>query len=51
MVLDGVDLTDRLARRLLDLSPRRDVTLQVAIGWRDSGLFDKGTFIVDDEER
>lgn len=75
VVLDGQDLTDRLAPRLLDLSltesrgdeadelnlrlhdhdgrvalPRRGVTLQVAIGWRESGLFDKGTFVVDDVE-
>ncbi|WP_164276569.1 phage late control D family protein [Stenotrophomonas sp. B1-1] len=75
VLLDGQDLTDRLAPRLLDLSltesrgdqadevtlrvhdhdgrlalPRRGVTLQVAIGWRDSGLFDKGTFKVDDVE-
>lgn len=75
VMLDGQDLTDRMAPRLLDLSltesrgdeadevslrlhdhdgmlalPRRGVTLQVAIGWRDSGLFDKGTFKVDDVE-
>lgn len=73
--LDGHDLTERLAPRLLDLTltesrgdeadqvdlrlhdhdgrvalPRRGVTLQVAIGWRDGGLFDKGTFVVDDVE-
>ncbi|MCF3469150.1 phage late control D family protein [Stenotrophomonas maltophilia] len=75
VVLDGVDLTSRLAPRLLDLSlsesrgdeadqidlrlhdhdgrlalPRRGVELQVAIGWEGSGLFDKGTFVVDDVE-
>jgi len=75
VVLDGKDLTDRLAPRLLDLSltesrgdeadqvdlrvhdhdgmlalPRRGVTLQVAIGFEGSGLFDKGTFNVDDVE-
>lgn len=75
VVLDGVDLTERLAPRLLDLSltesrgdeadqvdlrvhdhdgrlalPRRGVTLQVAIGYEGSGLFDKGTFKVDDVE-
>jgi len=75
VVLDGKDLTDRLAPRLLDLSltesrgdeadqvdlrvhdhdgmlalPRRGVTLQVAIGFEGSGLFDKGTFKVDDVE-
>ncbi|MBA0361610.1 phage late control D family protein [Stenotrophomonas maltophilia] len=75
VVLDGQDLTARLAPRLLDLSltesrgdeadqvdlrvhdhdgmlalPRRGVTLQVAIGFEGSGLFDKGTFKVDDVE-
>lgn len=75
VTLDGQDLTDRLAPRLLDLTlsesrgdeadqvdlrlhdhdgrvalPTRGVTLQVAIGWRDGGLFDKGTFVVDDVE-
>lgn len=75
VVLDGSDLTERLAPRLLDLTltesrgdeadelnlrlhdhdgavalPRRGVTLQVAIGYQGSGLFDKGTFIVDDVE-
>lgn len=75
VTLDGQDLTDRLAPRLLDLTlsesrgdeadqvdlrlhdhdgrvalPKRGVTLQVAIGWRDGGLFDKGTFVVDDVE-
>ncbi|WP_164147505.1 phage late control D family protein [Stenotrophomonas maltophilia] len=75
VVLDGVDLTSRLAPHLLDLSlsesrgdeadqidlrlhdhdgrlalPRRGVELQVAIGWEGSGLFDKGTFVVDDVE-
>lgn len=75
VVLDGQDLTERLAPRLLDLTltesrgdeadqvdlrvhdhdgrlalPRRGVTLEVAIGWRESGLFEKGTFVVDDVE-
>lgn len=75
VVLDGRDLTDRIAPRLLDLTltesrgeeadqldlrihdndgrmalPRRGVTLQVALGWRGSGLVNKGTFIVDDVE-
>lgn len=75
VVLDGKDLTERLAPRLLDLTltesrgdeadelnlrlhdhdgaialPRRGVTLQVAIGYQGSGLFDKGTFVVDEVE-
>lgn len=75
VVLDGKDLTDRLAPRLLNLSlaesrgdeahqvdlrvhdhdgmialPRRGVTLQVALGFEGSGLFDKGTFKVDEVE-
>lgn len=75
VVLDGQDLTERIAPRLLDLTltesrgdeadqvdlrvhdhdgrlalPRRGVTLEVAIGWRESGLFEKGTFVVDDVE-
>jgi len=75
VVLDGRDLTDRIAPRLLDLTltesrgeeadqldlrihdhdgrmalPRRGVTLQVALGWRGSGLVNKGSFIVDDVE-
>ncbi|WP_448132790.1 phage late control D family protein [Stenotrophomonas rhizophila] len=75
VVLDGRDLTDRIAPRLLDLTltesrgeeadqldlrihdhdgrmalPHRGVTLQVALGWRGSGLVNKGTFIVDDVE-
>lgn len=75
VVLDGQDLTDRIAPRLIDLTltedrsgeadqldlrlhdhdgkmalPRRGVTLAVAIGWKDSGLVDKGTFEVDEVE-
>ncbi|UII65644.1 phage late control D family protein [Xanthomonas translucens] len=75
MVLDGEDLTARIAPRLIDLSltedrggeadqldlrihdhdgkmslPRRGVTLTVAIGWKDSGLVEKGTFEVDEVE-
>lgn len=30
--------------------PRSGVELQAAIGWRDSGLVDKGTFVVDEVE-
>ncbi len=30
--------------------PKRGVTLTVAIGWRDTGLIDKGTFRVDEVE-
>jgi phage protein D len=30
--------------------PRRGVTLQVYLGWEDRGLFNKGTFVVDDVE-
>lgn len=75
VVVDGRDLTDRIAPRLLDLTltesrgeeadqldlrihdhdgrmalPRRGVILQVALGWRGSGLVKKGMFIVDDVE-
>lgn len=75
IVLDGKDLTDRIAPRLLDLSltesrsddadqldlrihdhdglmalPRRGVILQVALGWRSTGLVNKGDFIVDEVE-
>lgn len=75
VVLDGKDLTDRIAPRLIDLTltecrggeadqldlrihdhdgrmalPKRGVTLTVAIGWRDTGLIDKGTFRVDEVE-
>ncbi|UKE73229.1 phage late control D family protein [Xanthomonas graminis] len=75
VVLDGEDLTARIAPRLIDLSltedrggeadqldlrihdhdgkmslPRRGVTLTVAIGWKDSGLVEKGTFEVDEVE-
>lgn len=75
VVMDGEDLTDRIAPRLLDLTltecrgeeadqlelrihdhdgqlaiPKRGVQLKVAIGWRDAGLIDKGTFKVDEAE-
>jgi len=73
--LDGVDITERLAPRLLDLTltesrgdeadqvdlrlhdhdgrlalPRRGVTLALAFGWADSGMINKGTFVVDEAE-
>lgn len=75
VVLDGNDLTDRIAPRLLDLTltenrgdeadqldlrihdhdgamalPPRGRTLTVALGWSDSGLVNKGTFVVDEVE-
>ncbi|QOY23260.1 phage late control D family protein [Xanthomonas citri] len=75
VVLDGVDLTERIAPRLLDLTltecrggeadqldlrihdhdgkmalPKRGVRLAVALGWKATGLVDKGTFIVDEVE-
>ncbi|MEC3886391.1 MULTISPECIES: phage late control D family protein [Xanthomonas] len=75
VVLDGIDLTERIAPRLLDLTltecrggeadqldlrihdhdgkmalPKRGVRLAVALGWKDTGLIDKGTFIVDEVE-
>lgn len=75
VVLDGVDLTERIAPRLLDLTltecrggeadqldlrihdhdgkmalPKRGVRLSVALGWKATGLVDKGTFIVDEVE-
>ncbi|WP_407471102.1 phage late control D family protein [Xanthomonas campestris] len=75
VVLDGIDLTERIAPRLLDLTltecrggeadqldlrihdhdgkmalPKRGVRLAVALGWKDTGLVDKGTFIVDEVE-
>lgn len=75
VLLDGEDLTSRIAPRLLDLTltesrgdeadqldlrlqdhdgqlaiPRRGVTVAVAIGWRDTGVINKGTFVVDDVE-
>ncbi|MGY4888927.1 UNVERIFIED_CONTAM: phage late control D family protein [Xanthomonas axonopodis] len=75
VVLDGVDLTERIAPRLLDLTltecrggeadqldlrihdhdgkmalPKRGVQLAVALGWKATGLVDKGTFVVDEVE-
>ncbi|MGV7205920.1 phage late control D family protein [Xanthomonas citri] len=75
VVLDGVDLTERIAPRLLDLTltecrggeadqldlrihdhdgkmalPKRGVRLSVAMGWKATGLVDKGTFVVDEVE-
>jgi len=75
VTLDGNDLTDRIAPRLIELTlkecrggeadqldlrihdhdgrmalPRRGVTIAVAMGWRDGGLVDKGTFVVDEVE-
>ncbi|KHS07388.1 phage late control protein [Xanthomonas phaseoli pv. phaseoli] len=75
VVLDGVNLTERIAPRLLDLTltecrggeadqldlrihdhdgkmalPKRGVRLAVALGWKATGLVDKGTFIVDEVE-
>ncbi|PPU45501.1 late control protein [Xanthomonas arboricola] len=75
VVLDGTDLTERIAPRLLDLTltecrggeadqldlrihdhdgkmalPKRGVRLAVALGWKATGLIDKGTFIVDEVE-
>ncbi len=75
VVLDGIDLTQRIAPHLLDLTrtecrggeadqldlrihdhdgkmalPRRGVRLSVALGWKATGLVDKGSFIVDEVE-
>ncbi|WP_372375784.1 phage late control D family protein [Xanthomonas axonopodis pv. cajani] len=75
VVLDGTDLTERIAPRLRDLTltecrggdadqldlsihdhdgkmalPKRGVRLAVALGWKATGLVDKGTFIVDEVE-
>lgn len=75
VVLDGRDLTERLAPRLLELTltesrgdeadqldlrisdhdgalalPKRGVSLTLAMGWVDSGMVNKGTFVVDDVE-
>ncbi len=75
VVLDGIDLTERIAPRLLDLTltecrggeadqldlrihdhdgkialPKRGVRLAVALGWKATGLVDKGSFIVDEVE-
>lgn len=75
VVLDGQDLTERIAPRLLELTlsesrgdeadqldlrisdhdgalalPKRGVSLTLAMGWVDSGMVNKGTFVVDDVE-
>ncbi|PPT98685.1 late control protein [Xanthomonas arboricola pv. arracaciae] len=75
VVLDGTDLTARIAPRLLDLTltecrggeadqldlrihdhdgkmalPKRGVRLAVALGWKATGLVEKGTFVVDEVE-
>ena len=75
VVLDGTDLTERIAPRLLDLTltecrggeadqldlrihdhdgkmalPKRGVRLAVALGWKATGLVEKGTFTVDEVE-
>ncbi|ACD60041.1 phage late control D family protein [Xanthomonas oryzae] len=75
VVLDGIDLTERIAPRLRDLTltecrggdadqldlsihdhdgkmalPKRGVRLAVALGWKATGLVDKGTFLVDEVE-
>ncbi|QHG87104.1 phage late control D family protein [Xanthomonas sp. NCPPB 1638] len=75
VVLDGTDLTERIAPRLLDLTltecrggeadqldlrihdhdgkmalPKRGVRLAVALGWKATGLVEKGTFVVDEVE-
>lgn len=75
VTLDGKDLTERIAPRLIDLTlteakngeadqldlvihdhdgkmalPKRGVIIAVAIGWRDAGLIDKGSFRVDEVE-
>lgn len=75
LTLDGVDLADKLAGRLMSLTltdnrgfeadqldvvltdhdgkldiPTRGVELSLALGWADSGLVEKGTYIVDDVE-
>lgn len=75
LILDGKDLTERVAPRLLEITltearggeadqldlvihdhdgrmalPRRGVDLSFALGWRDAGLIDKGTFRVDEVE-
>ncbi|MCC4602927.1 phage late control D family protein [Xanthomonas campestris] len=75
VVLDGTDLTARIAPRLLDLTltecrggeadqldlrihdhdgkmalPKRGVRLAVALGWKATGLVDKGVFVVDEVE-
>ena len=73
IVMDGVDLAERINPRFMDLSltecrgdeadqldltlsdhdgllalPSRNAVLQVAIGWSDTGLIDKGSFTVDE---
>jgi Phage protein D len=50
----GVE-ADQLDVTLLDLDgqidiPQRGIELQVGIGWKETGLIDKGTFIVDEVE-
>ncbi|MBB3846593.1 phage late control D family protein [Xanthomonas arboricola] len=75
VLLDGTDLTERIAPRLLDLTltecrggeadqldlrihdhdgkmalPKRGVRLAVALGWKATGLVEKGTFVVDEVE-
>ncbi|MCC4600170.1 phage late control D family protein [Xanthomonas melonis] len=75
VVLDGTDLTERIAPRLRDLTltecrggdadqldlsihdhdgkmalPKRGVRLAVALGWKATGLVDKGSFLVDEVE-
>ena len=75
VTLDGVNITDHIAPRLLDLTltesrgdeadqvdlrlrdhdgrlalPRRGVTLALAFGWADTGIYNKGTFVVDEAE-
>lgn len=49
MEADQLDLTlsDHDGRLAI---PRKGVELAVAIGWRDEGLVDRGTFIVDEAE-
>lgn len=49
------DEADQLDLRIHDHDgrmalPKRGVSLSLALGWRDAGLIDKGTFIVDETE-
>ena len=46
---DQLDITLSDADGLLDI-PARGATLQLALGWSDSGLIDKGTYTVDEIE-